>query len=93
MAEQQQHCADKLLLVTEMLQAATEYLTACRGLLNDEDNLMARLAYEQVLTLRNRVGHLSKKVDALEAELRGKLTESSADKAVAKSKGARGGAA
>lgn len=93
MTEQQQHCADKLLLVTEMLQAAAEYLTVCRGLLDDEDNLMARLAYEQVLTLRNRVVHLNKKIDALEAELRRKLTESIAGNTVAKTKRAGGSVA
>ena len=93
MTEQQQHCADKLLLVTEMLQAAAEYLTVCRGLLNDEDNLMALLAYDQVLTLRNRVGHLNKKIDALEADLRRKLTESITSDTAAKSKRAGGSAA
>ena len=90
---EQQHCADKLLLVAEMLQAAAEYLTACRGLLNDEDDLMARVAYEQVLTLRNRVAQLNKKIDGLEADLRRKLTESSAGFTAAKSKKAGGSAA
>jgi hypothetical protein len=76
----QEHCADKLLLVTEMLQAAAEYLTACRTLLNDDDQMMARLAYEHILTLRNRVNLLGKKVDTLEADLRRKLLNSAGEK-------------
>jgi uncharacterized protein Yka (UPF0111/DUF47 family) len=90
MNEPRQHCVDKLLLVTEMLQAATEYLTVCRSLLDDEDNLMARLAYEQILNLRNRVAHVDRKIDGLEAELRRRLTESASASAAAMSKGAAG---
>jgi hypothetical protein len=85
-----QHCADKLVLVTEMLQAAQEYLNASRGMLNDEDRIMVRLAYEQILTLRNRVDQLRKKVDALEGDLRRRLKAMSDPEA--KSKEARGGA-
>jgi len=93
MTQQPQHCADKLLLVTEMLQSAAEYLTACRGLLNDDDPVMARLAYEHVLTLRNRLAQLNKTVDTLETELRRKLTESIAANPAAKGKRAGGSAA
>jgi hypothetical protein len=76
----QQHCADKLLLVDEMLRAAGDYLTVCRGLLDDEDSVMARLAYDHILGLRNQVGQLTKKIDGLEAELRRMLTERLAEK-------------
>jgi hypothetical protein len=93
----QQHCADKLLLVNEMLQAAGDYLTVCRGLLDDEDSIMARLAYDHVLGLRNQVGQLTKKMDGLEAELRRILTERLAEKrqdsVPHKTRGARDGAA
>jgi hypothetical protein len=92
MNEPQQHCADKLLLVAEMLQAAAEYLTTCSTLLDDEDHLMARLAYEQVLNLRNRVALVNKKIDGLEAELRRRLTESGAESPAARSKRAGRGA-
>src|SRR5262244_4510299 len=85
MAERE-HLADKLLLVTEMLQAAAEYLTAAHTIANDDDSLMARLAYEHVLTLRNRIAQLNKKVDGLEADLRRKLLESTAETPPTRSK-------
>jgi hypothetical protein len=89
----QQHCADKLLLVNEMLEAAGDYLTVCRGLLDDEDSIMARLAYDHVLGLRNHVGQLTKKIDGLEAELRRILTEKREDSVPHKARGATHGAA
>jgi hypothetical protein len=70
---QQEHCADKLLMVAEMLEAASEYLTVCRGLPDDQDPVMARLAYEHVLNLKNQLGQLNRKLDALEMDLRRKL--------------------
>jgi hypothetical protein len=45
----------------------------CRGLPDDQDPVMARLAYEHVLHLKNQLGHLNRKVDALEMDLRRKL--------------------
>jgi phage-related minor tail protein len=86
------HCADKLVLVTEMLQAAQEYLNVSRGMLNDEDRVMVRLAYEQILNLRNRVDRLSKKVDALEGDLRRRLKAMGDAEAPTKSKEAGGSA-
>jgi hypothetical protein len=105
MTGQQEHCADKLLMVAEMLEAASEYLTACHGLSDDEDPIMSRLAYEHVLTLKNQLGQLNRKIDALEMDLRRRImaareqgrdrsdeTRDHAEHRIAhKSKGARGG--
>ena len=105
MAVQQEHCADKLLMVAEMLEAASEYLTACRGLSDDEDPIMSRLAYEHLLTLKNQLGQLNRKIDALETDLRRRIiaarevgrdrSDETRDRAeyrvTHKSKGTRGG--
>jgi hypothetical protein len=83
-------CADKLLLVTEMLQAAGEYLHQARSACQDGDGTMTRLAYDHVLNLRDRVRALDKKIHELEGELRVKL--GGTPPGVRKSKAARGGA-
>jgi len=105
MAVQQEHCADKLLMVAEMLEAASEYLTACRSLSDDQDPIMSRLAYEHLLTLKNQLGQLNRKIDALETDLRRRIiaarevgrdrSDETRDRAeyrvTHKSKGTRGG--
>ena len=83
-------CADKLLLVTEMLQAAGEYLREARTACQDGDGTMTRLAYDHVLNLRDRVRALEKKIHELEGELRVKL--GGTPPGIRKSKAARGGA-
>jgi hypothetical protein len=83
-------CADKLLLVTEMLQAAGEYLHEAHSVCQDGDATMLRLAYDHVLNLRDRVRALDKKIHELEGELRVKLGGSPLG--TRKSKAARGGA-
>jgi hypothetical protein len=105
MTGQQEHCADKLLMVAEMLEAASEYLIACRGLPDDEDPIMSRLAHEHVLTWKNQLGQLNRKIDGLEMDLRRRImaereqgrdrSDETRDRAehrvTHKSKGARGG--
>ena len=88
---EQQFCADKLLLVTEMLQAAGEYLNNARATCQEEDRTMMQLAYDHVLNLRDRIRLLDKKVNELEADLRVKLGGTPAG-ATRKSKAARTGA-
>ena len=83
-------CADKLLLVTEMLQAASEYLHEARSVCQDGDGTMMRLAYDHVLNLRDRIRVLDRKIHELEGELRVKL--GGTPPGVRKSKAARGGA-
>ena len=83
-------CADKLLLVTEMLQAAGEYLREARSSCQDGDGTMMRLAYDHVLNLRDTIRVLEKKIHELEGELRVKL--GGTPPAARKSKAARGGA-
>ena len=88
---ERQFCADKLLLVTEMLQAASEYLHEARNMCQDGDPTMTRVAYDQVLSLRDRIRVLDKTIHELETDLRVKL--GGTPPGVRKSKAARGGAA
>lgn len=88
---ERQFCADKLLLVTEMLKAASEYLHDARGMCQDGDPTMTRVAYDHVLSLRDRIRVLDKKIHELETDLRVKL--GGTPPGVRKSKAARGGAA
>jgi hypothetical protein len=90
-----QFCADKLLLVREMLEAAGAYLkdalNACHAMSEEhEDRTMLRVAYDHVLDLRDRVRVLDKRVNEVEAHLRVRLggTHRGAAK---KSKAARAG--
>jgi chromosome segregation ATPase len=70
-----EHCADHLLLLGEMLDAATEYIAFCDATLKDEETAMVQLAYEQIASLQNRIARLSKKLDDLDHRVRAKLTE------------------
>jgi hypothetical protein len=90
-----QFCADKLLLVREMLEAAGEYLKQARATCekresDDEDRTMLRVAYDQVLDLRDLVRVIDKRVNDVEGHLRVRLggTPSGASR---KSKAARTG--
>src|SRR5262245_51222808 len=98
-----QFCADKLLLVREMLEAADAYLkearTSCESAPADEsveaveseDRTMLRLAYDHVLDLRDRVRVLEKRIHEVESHLRVQLGGSPSG-TPRKSKAARGGA-
>jgi hypothetical protein len=88
---ERQFCADKLLLVTEMLQAAGEYLHEARGTCQDEGRTMIKVAYDHVLNLRDRIRVLDKNIHELEADLRVKL--GGTPLGVRRSKVAGGGAA
>ncbi len=70
-----EHCADHLLLLGEMLDAATEYLALCDASLENEETEMVELAYEQISTLQNRILRLGKKMDELDHRVRNKLTQ------------------
>lgn len=70
-----EHCADHLLLLGEMLDAATHYVALCDASLNDEEIVMVQLAYEQIASLQNRIARLSKKLDELDQRVRDKLTQ------------------
>ena len=87
---ERQFCADKLLLVREMLQAARQYLQEARESCEDGDRTMLRLAYDHLLDLRDAVRVLERKVNDLEVHLRVKLGGTPPG-AARKSKGARAG--
>jgi hypothetical protein len=70
-----EHCADHLLLLGEMLDAATQYVTLCDATLKDEDTAMVELAYEQIASLQNRIARLAKKLDELDHRVRTKLQQ------------------
>jgi hypothetical protein len=70
-----EHCADHLLLVSEMLDAATEYMALCDASLENEETEMVELAYEQISALQNRILRLSKKMEELDHRVRNKLTQ------------------
>ena len=70
-----EHCADHLLLLGEMLDAATQYVALCDTSLEDEETAMVELAYEQISSLQNRLGRLSKKLDELDHRVRNKLAQ------------------
>jgi hypothetical protein len=70
-----EHCADHLLLLGEMLDAAAEYIAFCEATLKDEEIAMVQLAYEQIASLQNRIARLSKKLDELDHRVRAKLTQ------------------
>jgi hypothetical protein len=70
-----EHCADHLVLVGEMLDAATEYMALCDASLENEETEMVELAYEQISSLQNRILRLSKKMEELDHRVRNKLTQ------------------
>ena len=70
-----EHCAGHLLLLGEMLDAATQYVALCDTSLEDEETTMVELAYEQISSLQNRLGRLSKKLDELDHRVRNKLAQ------------------
>jgi hypothetical protein len=70
-----ERCADHLLLVGEMLDAATEYMALCDASLENEETEMVELAYEQISALQNRILRLSKKMEELDHRVRNRLTQ------------------
>jgi hypothetical protein len=70
-----ERCADHLLLVGEMLDAATEYMALCDASLENEETEMVELAYEQISTLQNRILRLGKKMEELDHRARNKLMQ------------------
>lgn len=70
-----EHCADHLVLVSEMLDAANEYMALCDASLENEETEMVELAYEQISRLQNRILRLSKKMEELDHRVRNRLTQ------------------
>jgi hypothetical protein len=71
----QEHCADHLFMLGEMLDAATEYVALCDAALQDDETAMVQLAYEQIPSLQSRIARLGKKLDELDRRVRNKLTQ------------------
>ena len=63
------------MLVGEMVDAATQYLSACDASVGDEDAGMIGLAYSQIAPLTGRVLRLSKRLEELEKRLKHRLAQ------------------
>jgi hypothetical protein len=65
-----QACAEKLVLLGEMLATASQYLTQCGDVMNCEDSFMLGLAADEVPSLRVRCMELSKDLANFEKRVR-----------------------
>jgi hypothetical protein len=63
-------CADNLLLVQEMLQAASFYIRSCDQAVENEDDLLARMACDQIPPLRLHCDYLNNDLGRLEKRLK-----------------------
>jgi hypothetical protein len=63
-------CVDNLFLVQEMLQAASFYIRSCDQAVENEDDLLARMACEQIPPLRIHCDYLNNDLGRLEKRLR-----------------------
>jgi hypothetical protein len=66
----QQNCADRLFLVGEMLETASQYIRLCKDDLEQQDKLLIELARDQITPLRRRAVELGKELSELDARLR-----------------------
>jgi hypothetical protein len=67
-------CADNLLLLGEILKAASQYIDQCDEMMEEEnDPRMLALACDQVLPLIEEIEGLRKKLIALESRMLKKL--------------------
>ena len=70
-----QACAEKLVLLGEMLATASQYLTQSGDVMNCEDDFMLGLAADEVPSLRVRCMHLSKDLARFEKRVRAHINE------------------
>ena len=68
-----QACAEKLVLLGEMLATASQYLTQCGDVMNCEDTFMLGLAADEVPSLRLRCKELSKDLAGFEKRVRERI--------------------
>jgi hypothetical protein len=68
-----QACAEKLILLGEMLATASQYLTQCGDVMNCEDDFMLGLAADEVPSLRRRCMDLSKDLAEFEKSVRERI--------------------
>jgi hypothetical protein len=62
-------CADNLVLLSEMLQTASQYIGLCDEVLEAEDGFMIALATSQIVPLQHSCTILSKDLGQLEKRL------------------------
>jgi hypothetical protein len=69
-------CADNLLLLGEILRAASQYVDQCEEMMNQENDVsMLELACDQVLPLIMEIEMVRKKLIALESQMLKKLPD------------------
>lgn len=68
-----QACAEKLVLLREMLATASQYLTQCGDVMNSEDSLMLGIAADEIPLLRLRCMELSKDLGAFQKRVRERI--------------------
>ena len=89
-----QCCADHLILLGEMLDAACEYLKLCDSAMDREPQGVIALAYDQLNPLSQRSARLSVELTRLEKRMQRKLFLRGGDEPgppMPKARSARGG--
>lgn len=71
--DHEQACAEKLVLLGEMLATASQYLTQCGEVMNSEDSLMLGIAADEVPALRVRCMELGKDLGRFEKQVRHRI--------------------
>jgi hypothetical protein len=71
----QQHCADQLFLLAELVDAASEYIRHCDRTLDPEEIPMVELAYDQISSLKSRTSRLGKSLEHLQERISDRLKQ------------------